>query len=231
MGKFLYELHCHTSESSACACSGGAALAESYASMGYSGFVVSDHFFNGNSCACYSQDLTWEEKVDVLCDGYEKAAERGKQLGLNVIFGFEFSCYGNDYITIGLDKQWLLENPDVMSWDLKLALTNMRKAGAYIIHAHPFREEAYIEMIRLLPRSVDAVEIFNAGNRQQIYNDRALWYAENYGLPKVVGTDLHNSEIPADHRTAVAFEQNPADTKDLIRMLGEGTFTLKYTVH
>ena len=41
----------------------------------------------------------------------------------------------------------------------------VRENGGYIVHAHPFREKANaysIDMIRLMPRDVDAVETYNA---------------------------------------------------------------------
>ena len=38
----------------------------------------------------------------------------------------------------------------------------VRAEGGFIVQAHPFRESNYIDMIRLLPRKVDAVEVNNA---------------------------------------------------------------------
>ena len=58
------------------------------------------------------------------------------------------------------------------------------------MHAHPFREAGYIEMIRLLPRNVDAVETLNAG-RTDFENKMADQYADNYCLPKMCGSDNH----------------------------------------
>ena len=48
-GKFLYETHMHTSQGSACAHSTGEEMARAYHERGYTGIIVTDHFFNGNS--------------------------------------------------------------------------------------------------------------------------------------------------------------------------------------
>ena len=45
---YKYEMHCHTAEGSKCGRATGAEMADFYKSMGYSGLVISDHFFNGN---------------------------------------------------------------------------------------------------------------------------------------------------------------------------------------
>ena len=68
----------------------------------------------------------------------------------------------------------------------------VRSAGAYVSHAHPFREDWYIEMIRLLPRKCDAVEIINSC-RKPFENEMAKVYADSYGLPYTAGSDNHHA--------------------------------------
>lgn len=43
--RYLYETHMHTSEASACAGSTGAQMARAYKEAGYTGIIVTDHFF------------------------------------------------------------------------------------------------------------------------------------------------------------------------------------------
>ena len=47
--RYLYETHMHTSEASACAGSTGAQMARAYKEAGYTGIIVTDHFFYGNT--------------------------------------------------------------------------------------------------------------------------------------------------------------------------------------
>ena len=62
--------------------------------------------------------------------------------------------------------------------------------GGFIAHAHPFREADYIDLIRLLPRKVDAVEVINSC-RTDFENALADQYADNYHLLKIAGSDNH----------------------------------------
>ncbi len=69
----------------------------------------------------------------------------------------------------------------------------VRENGGYIVHAHPFREKANayrIDMIRLMPRDVDAVETYNA-HSSDFQNSMAEKYADAYKLPKLCGSDNH----------------------------------------
>lgn len=49
MKKFLYETHCHTQISSACAVSSAVELVDTYLKNGYTGIFITDHFINGNA--------------------------------------------------------------------------------------------------------------------------------------------------------------------------------------
>ncbi|MCL2697508.1 MAG: PHP domain-containing protein [Oscillospiraceae bacterium] len=185
---FKYELHVHTSRGSACARSTGAEMADYYKSLGYAGMTVTDHFFGGNTAV--SRDLPWDEAVEAFCAGYDDTKRRGDEIGLNVFFGFEYAFHGTEFLIYGLDKLWLLNNPQITDMNLKAALACFRKAGAFIIHAHPFREAPYIDMLRLLPDFTDAVEVYNASNHKA-FNDKAAKYALMYSLPRISGGDTH----------------------------------------
>lgn len=100
MESYKYDLHVHTREGSACGRASGAEMAEAAAQQGYAGLVITDHFFNGNTTA--APELSWQEKVQVLKEGYLHAKQRGEQLGLEVFFGWEFGYSGSDFLTYGL---------------------------------------------------------------------------------------------------------------------------------
>lgn len=185
---YKYETHCHTKKVSKCSHIEAADLVEFYKSCGFSGIFITDHFFNGNTTVDRNQP--WNKMVEDFCKGYDGALKKGKEIGIDVFFGFEYSYHGTDVLVYGLDKEWLLSHPDVMSLGTTEFCDFARSEGALLIHAHPFREASYIDMIRLFPRNVDGVEIYNAC-RTDFENARAKEYADNYGLLYSAGTDNH----------------------------------------
>lgn len=183
----------HTSEGSACGRSSGAEMARVYKACGYEGIFVTDHFFNGN-CAV-DRTLPWAEKVERFCKGYENAKAEGDKIGLQVFFGFEYGVQAADFLVYNLDKEWLLAHPDIDKWDPRKAFRTMREDGGFIIHAHPFRERDYIDHIKLFPRDVDGVEVFNAAQKDEEFaNERGKLFAMMYELPQTAGTDSHSGE-------------------------------------
>lgn len=190
MKQFKFDAHVHTSEGSACACTTGAEMAEAYKAKEYSGIIITDHFFNGNSAV--PRELPWEEKIELLCKGYENAKKRGDEIGLTVLFGWEFAYASSDFLTYGLDRQWLLDNPQIMEMPIWEYADFARQSGGFVVHAHPFRLWNYINKITLIPRNIDAVEIINMSNSRE-ENERAAWYAESYGFPVTAGSDAHNA--------------------------------------
>ena len=183
-----YETHAHTSETSRCSHIGGAELAEFYKSLGYTGLFITDHFFNGNTTV--PRDLSWNERVELFCAGYDAAKAAGDRIGLDVFFGWEYSINGNDFLIYGLDRDWLLAHPDQLEWKLRDYMSRVRADGGFVVHAHPFREAGYIDLIRLIPRDVDAVEVINSSMAPEV-NDRAAWYADSYQLFRTAGSDNH----------------------------------------
>lgn len=119
---------------------------------------------------------------------------KGKSRGFDVFFGWEWTFRGTDILTYGLGKEWLLAHPEVWELSINDYCDLARESGAFLVHAHPFREAAYIDMIRLFPRKVDGVEVLNA-MRNDFENERANEYADNYGLLKVAASDNHVGRI------------------------------------
>lgn len=196
---YLYETHMHTSEVSACASNTGAEMAKAYKEAGYTGIIITDHFFYGNTAI--DRGLPWEAWVEQFCLGYEHAKTEGDRLGLQVFFGWE-SCYrGTEFLIYGLDKKWLLEHPEIKDATIEEQYEMVHAGSGMISHAHPFREESYIPEIRLYPEYVDAVEGINATHcanasahhRNPLFNERALAYGNAHGLPFTAGSDQHST--------------------------------------
>lgn len=198
---FLYETHMHTSEASACAWNTGAEMAQAYKNAGYTGIIVTDHFFYGNTAI--SKSLSWGEWVNRFCLGYENAKAKGEEIGLQVFFGWE-SCYqGTEFLIYGLNKKWLLSHPQIRDATIAEQYALVHESGGIISHAHPFREETYIPQIRLFPEYVDAVEGVNgmhtspasSGHKDPLFNKRALAYGKEHNLPFTAGSDQHTTAM------------------------------------
>lgn len=209
---YKYETHMHTSEASGCASSSGAEMAEKYKELGYTGIIVTDHFFNGNSAI--DRSLPWEQMVDGFCRGYENAKKRGDEIGLSVFFGWEYTFDGTDILTYGLDRQWLCSHPETMSLNIIDYIRLVKRSGGLAIQAHPFRERDYIRMIRLFPRWIDGMETYNASDAGSMSNELAAHVARSYGLAETSGSDSHS--INGINCGGMMFENKLSDIDDFI---------------
>lgn len=211
---FLYETHLHTSEGSACGHASGAEMARLYKQAGYTGIVVTDHFWGGNTAV--DRSLDWKDWVNAFCKGYENAKAEGDRIGLQVFFGWESGYWGTEFLIYGLDKQWLLDHPEIRDCTVAQQHTLVRRGGGIVIHAHPFREAPYIKEIRLFPEDVDGVEGINASNRDPRWNARAVAYASEHDLPMTAGSDQHFPELIGG---GMRFDRKIADGRDLCRAI------------
>ncbi len=183
---YIYETHCHTSETSKCGVSDGASYARFFKNLGYSGFFITDHFW-GSNIVDMPEEWSWKQKVDRFALGYENAKAEGDKLGINVMFGWEYGVGITHFVTYGLDKYWLYENPDIVGLDLVEYAKKVHGAGGIVVHAHPFRDDD--SLISFMPNHTDAVEVINGARGN---NERANAYADMIGLPKTAGSDIHN---------------------------------------
>lgn len=197
---FLYETHMHTSEASRCSASSGREMARAYAKAGYTGIIVTNHFFYGNTCV--DRSLPWSEWVEQYCLGYEHAKEEGDKLGLQVFFGWEAAYGGPEFLVYGLDKEWLLKHPEIKDATVQEQYELVHRDGGIVCQAHPYREAPYIRRIELYPEYVDGVEVMNASHSSPAvgaphpeFNQRAEVYAREHGLPMTSGSDQHNVKM------------------------------------
>ncbi len=215
---YRYELHCHENLMNRCGRWSPQEMVKAYSKLGYTGIVVTNHFFN-NECCKVSNSLPWEERVEKFYDSYETTRKEGEKLGLDVFFAFEYSANsfcqedlselsnsarkriigkdtlaGCDFLIYGLDKDWLLSKDDSI---LRMSVNNFMKMvksdGGTVIQAHPFRlASGYMDHISLFPKYTDGIEILN-GNPNTIgkANRLAKIYAEEFGFFPTAGTDAH----------------------------------------
>lgn len=188
---FRYELHCHTSEGSGCSQMPAKAAVDFYLEQGYDGIVVSDHFTGKTTVP---KDYAWEDRIHYFYEnGFSIAKRYGDERGLKVFFAPEWSSAGNDFLLMGLDKDWWLKQTDFFTLTPNQVFDRVHEGGGFVVHAHPFAEAPWIPCIRLFPRKEDAVEIYNGG-MSEFGNRMAYEYAKAYGLPMTGGSDTHSVE-------------------------------------
>ncbi len=212
---FRYETHLHTCQASACGRSTGREHAQYYKAMGYQGIIVTDHFFRGNTAV--ERHLPWRERIEWFCSGYEEAKAEGDRIGLDVFFGWEQNFDLDEYLVYGLDKQWLLEHPEMEHWTRKEQLEEVHRYGGCVIQAHPFRDRGYIPRILLSKNFSDGIEVANAGN-EPVNDAAAMRYAREYDLVTIAGSDNHLS-MPARTLYGIKLEEKLDSIHDLVRMI------------
>ena len=191
--KYRYETHLHTAPISKCARVGVKEVLEFYKSEDYAGVFITNHFIDGN--INIDRSLPYNERIEFYFSEHKEAARLGEEIGISVFFGIESSYGGTDFLIYGLSKEWFLAHPEIEGMKKTQFLTMVAEEGALIIQAHPFREAAYIDHIRLFPRHVHGVEIYNATRNEQ-ENEMARIYAESYSLIPFAGSDNHSGSAP-----------------------------------
>ena len=222
---YLYETHLHTSQASACGKSLGREFVRRYRDAGYTGIIITDHFYHGNSAI--DKNLPWKKWVNRFCEGYEDAREEGEKQGLDVFFGWEETFDGDDYLVYGLDKDWLLEHPESLRWSVKQQFEDVKRYGGCVVQAHPFRQYYYINRISLSPDCVDAVEAGNAANEPSF--DALAWkYAREYKLPVTAGSDKHIADtIVSEKLFGIYMDKKMESIKDYVNALCEAKKDLR----
>lgn len=214
--KYLYETHLHTEQGSACGKAPGRDYIRFYKDLGFTGIMVTDHFYHGN--ARPDRNLPWDKWVNEFCQGYEDAKAEGDRQGLQVFFGIEERFEWDEWLIYGLTKEFLLDHPDMREWSRPEYLKHVHAAGGAIIQAHPFRERGY--MTSMSPcLGVDGVEICNAGNGD-VEDSAAARYARKLGKYVSAGSDVHW----AGHRTpeetlGVGFSEPLRDVHDYVQAI------------
>ena len=216
---YIYETHMHTSQASACGKSFGRDYIQRYIDVGYSGIMITDHFYGGN-CGV-DRSLPWPEFVDRFCSGYEDARNEGEKRGFPVFFGWEENFDGDEYLIYGLDGDFMKAHPEMISWTRRQQYETVRAAGGCVIQAHPFRARSYNHTIYLSHALCDGVEGFNAKNEPE-WNSLAVRYADIMGLPVTAGSDNHCAETMEPEQLAgVVFDRPLENVGDYVRAILE----------
>ena len=221
---YLYEMHLHSMEGSACGKVSAREYVKAYKDAGYAGIFITDHFYNGNCRP--DRDLPWEEWVNQFCSGYEAAKEEGDKQGLQVFFALEerFSRDDNnnmdEWLIYGLDKKYLLAHPEMRNWTRAEYLKNVHEAGGCCVQAHPFRDRKYIDSFHIT-LGVDAIEGYNSCNLLEA-NVMANLYAQKHDMLMIGGSDVHFVDhVPHEKLSGLSFEKPLESALDLAQAIRE----------
>lgn len=221
---YKYETHLHTYPVSKCAKKSVRDNLEFYKSKGYDGVFITNHFVDGNINIDF--DTPYDKKIDFYEHDYNEALKIGKEIGLKVFFGVEISYHGTDFLVYGLNCEWYRNHREITDMKKSDELKFLSENGAFIVQAHPFREAAYIDHIRLFPRCVHGVEIINACCTD-LANKLAHIYADQYGLYKTAGSDNHLSgDLP--HLAGMSSKTPIKNEADFINKIKNGEITIFY---
>ena len=208
----------HTLPVSKCARQSVRQNLEFYASLGYDGIFITNHFLDGN--INIDKELPYEEKIEFYFSDYYEALSLSEEIGIKVFLGVEISYRGTDFLIFGLDKEWFLAHPEIMDMRKSDELAFLIENGALVIQAHPYREDKHINHIRLFPRCVHGIETVNA-SRPDFENDMADAYADAYGLLKIAGSDNH-AGYNAKRLAGIETETPILDEQDFINRVKNG---------
>ena len=201
----------------------GSELVNEYRAAGYSGIVITDHYFS----------LFFEWFRDELClsdhkgiierylRGYYSALEEGEKTGFTVLPGAEvrFDNTVNDYLVFGLEARDFFEMPLLNSLKDVNELIGVLPEYALVVQAHPFRKN----MMVCDPKPLFGIEVYNGGT-SDFRNKMAKMYAEHYGKAMTSGSDVHSEKALA--KGGIATDHSIKSSADLVRVLHSGEYSL-----
>ncbi len=223
---YKFEIHLHTNNCSACAISSPEEMVDIAAEKGYSGIVITNHFYYGNTCV--DRKLPWEEFVDAYKKDYKIAKNYGKKKGITVFFGLE-DCYarGKEMLIYGLGPEHFSAHPEFNTMSPKEKSDFVHSFGGLCVCAHPFRDRSYIPDPDVPPNPdlFDGVEGFNLCNHPE-ENKKAFEYALKHKKFIISGSDTHSVNNFGD--AGIYFDTPVTNYKTFIKKMKNGEFGLIY---
>lgn len=219
---YKIETHLHTRYSSKCGWLDAETLAEGYKAAGYDAVIVTDHY-NRTTFDHLGVDLHSDvDKVAAFLTGYRRMAEAGEKVGLKVFRGAElrFDESDNDYLLYGWRDELLADPEGVFAMGIAAFSPIARGQGALIVQAHPYRKKCTPAIACYL----DGVEVQNLNPRHENHNERAMEYAQQFGLLGLAGSDCHRQEDIGV--TGILTQELPSDSFGMMRLIRSRNFQL-----
>lgn len=221
--EYLFEMHAHSSEVSACAKVPVEEIADVYPKAGYDGIILTNHVNGSTFRHVGLEDAPWSEKAEFFLSAYYRLKKlcEGK---MTVLLGAEISFKGswNDYLVYGITEDFIRNMGDVRKMSYEDFSKIAHENGFLFLQAHPFR----VDMMISDPDYLDGYEIFNGNPRHNSSNHIAKRWAEDHGKTIVTsGSDFHEH---GDSITGGIYFANPINNNDdLLRELRAGNYRLK----
>ncbi len=221
---YKYDLHVHSAPSSACGKNTASEMVERYKELGFSGIVLTNHFYHGSSGV--DRSLPWKEWVKEYSKDYYSALETAKALDFDLLFGIEHPySFGKECLVYGLSPEFLMENPQLKAEDIALWSKTVRENGGFIAYAHPFRNRYYIPNPYDMPdiSMVDGIECYNHCNT--IDDDQlAIDTFKDSGKIIIAGGDKHAINFDATY--GIMTNERIKTIEQLIKTLKNNDFEL-----
>ncbi len=192
----IVEMHCHTSEHSACSLVSAADMVKKAILVGIQAIVFTDHHYKWN-----------DEELDLV------RKEAGAPETFKILSGQEVttSDYG-DVLVYGAEKTYKKQ---------KISLADIRAENpdAAIVWAHPYRNRKIPAPEKLLSPLINGVEIFNS-NYTILEASYALKAWHTHKFTAIGGTDTHALSYTGSYPTL--FDHPVHTIEDLVEELKAG---------
>lgn len=221
---FKYQMHCHTSPCSGCAHMSPLELVNALHDGGYSGCVITNHFYNGNSGI--DRSMLWTDFVGAYENDFLECKAYAKKYDIDFLFGIE-EHFGNgrEILCYGVTPEMLRAHPELQERNLKLWYETMSALGVVVVQAHPYRARKHISEVG--PFSVeflDGIEVYNYRNYPE-ENEQAKAFAEQH--PDFIltsGSDAHITEVVP--HAGIMTQKRIISEKELAAVLISREYTL-----
>lgn len=122
-----------------------AEIVKKYQEEGYSGMVVTDHYFSlfFEWFASELSSSNHRKNIERWLKGYYAARNEGEKLGFTVLHGAEVRFDGtiNDCLIYGVDEKFFYEAPILNRLKGITELIKILPEQACVVQAHPFRNQ------------------------------------------------------------------------------------------
>ena len=219
---YKIETHLHTTHVSKCGKMTAKEIVDAYKAAGFDALIVTDHYNRTTYDYLGIDPASKTDRIHHFLDGYKRVKEEAEKQGLKVFMGAElrFDECENDYLFYGWDPDILSDPEDVFRMGIARFAPIARSQGCLIVQAHPYRDGCTPAIACYL----DGVEVINPNPRHNSRNERALEYAQQFGLLMTSGSDCHRPEDVA--RGGIITQRMPSDSMEMMRLIRSRRFEL-----
>ena len=222
--EYKYQMHTHTAPTSKCARTTPKELAKALHRAGYSGCVLTNHFYHGNTGV--SRELAWDEFVAAYERDYLECKREAEKYGLDILFGIEEGVEGySEILCYGITPEMLYAHPELRECSAQNWYRVLHDLGVLVIQAHPYRVLRPVPDPEPLPLElIDGIEVYNNGNPPEDNANAEIFAFKNPGLILTSGADTHDAESVG--YGGISTDERITDPLALVRVLREGKYRL-----